>query len=403
MQIYDQLAKIFNEFNEQLFDEILGDKIPECLITLQRKANVYSEMNPHNYVEVATNQKMHEIILNPQWFGLKPRIEILQYIAHQMVHVYQHTYGEPAGKGKHDEQFLDYMMAIGLMPSDTGLPDGKSLGGKKILNYPLPDGAFLRVANELAEQGNLINWYELDKPKGFSVDGLVKELYFKKDLLDDSVHASLLHVPLLLSQNIDVDALLDCLELDQDEKDVVIDASKASKLAESAIKANRDLRKDDEYDEDLEWQKSKTANFADHAIFDQPGEAKATSIPNDLDEVDEGFQEGKPPSIYRDEMAGDAADQFLKQAIANKPEAFETHAHPGQQKVVKSTNEIAAVLGLSSTSPDEKKPVNKREFKYTCSCEKTVKGGLGLNLICGHCQLHFVCENTEKEVDVVLN
>lgn len=411
MQIYEQLTNIFDVFNERLFDEILGDFIPDCVITLQRKTNMYSEMKHNSFVELGTNNKINEIAINPQWFGVKPRIEILQYMAHQMVHVYQHTYGEPAGKGKHDEQFLDYMNAIGLMPSDTGLPDGKSIGGKKLINYPLPDGAFLRVANELAEAGKLITWFELEKPNNFSVDSLVKELYQKKDLLDGNVHASLMHVPLLVSQNINVDALLDCLKFDDQSNGIVVDGAKAGRLAEDAIKANRELNKQEQYSD------SGLSSQQDHGDDDSStfSNLKAPD-PNALDHGDKlstfsDLDNGGDADNYgvkgqfdlNDETAGDAADIFLKQALANKPQAFEGHAHPGQQKVVKSTDEIASFLGLSSAAGELKKPTNKREFKYTCSCGKFVKGGLGLSLICGHCQLHFKCENIEQEVDIVHN
>lgn len=420
MQIYEQLTKIFDVFNHQLFEEILGDFIPDCVITLQRKTNMYSEMTPNSFVELETGNKINEIAINPQWFGVKPRIEILQYMVHQMVHVYQHTYGEPAGKGKHDEQFLDYMNALGLMPSDTGLPDGKSVGGKKLTNYPLPDGAFLRVANELAEAGHLITWFELEKPNNFSVDSLVKELYLKKDLLDGCVHASLLHVPLLVSQNIDVDALLDCLKKDENSNNIVIDVTKAGKLAEAAISENREQRKQQEWAdlEPVESISDKPSTFSESKPLDGKDFNASGDKPSTVDsESDTGFddEDDDDSSIisstsqvedrdtFKDDTAGDAADIFIKQAMANKPEKFEGHAHPGQQKVVKSTDEIASFLGLASAAGEVKKPTNKRDFKYTCSCGKIVKGGLGLSLICGHCQLHFKCENIEHEVDVVHN
>lgn len=417
MLINAQLSKIYNVFNEELFYKILGDFVPDCIITLQRKTNMYSEMNHNNFVDLETNKKMSEIVINPQWFGVKPRIEILQYVVHQMVHVYQHAYGEPAGKGKHDEQFLDYMNAIGLMPSDTGLPDGKCLGGKKVFNYPMPDGAFLRVSNELAEAGELVSWFELEKPKSFSVDALVKELYLKKEMLDGCVHASLLHVPLLISQNIDVDALLDCLKMDDSQKEIVVDRAKASKLADEAIKSNRDAKNEEE------WRNIRQSELGEKPCGDKLSTGKASQA---TDNIDTEHSDDKPSTFsddlaenesdllggnfhiaehdtFDDGTAGDAADIFLKRAMDNKPEKFETVAHPGQQKVVKSMDEIASVLGLASAAGEVKKPANKRDFKYTCSCDKTIKGGLGMSVICGHCQLHFICETIEKEVNVAMN
>ena len=401
MQIYDQLTKIFDEFNQKLFEEILGDFVPDCIITLQHKSNMYAEMKPSSYIDLSSNNKVNEICINPQWFGVKPRIEILQYIAHQMVHVYQHAHGEPAGKGKHNEQFLDFMNAIGLMPSDTGMPGGKELGGKKVLNYPIPDGAFLKVANELAESKHLVSWFELDVPKGFNVNDLVKELFKTKELLDGLVDPTLLHVPLLISQNIDVDALLECLKVDDNQ--VTVDEVKASKLAETAIKEQRVITENKSWD-DI---RKREAQEVQEAMVSQPGEVD--SLQSDHSEIDDneqaiindGFQIGQADADnYDDGTSGDAADIFLKKAMQNKLEKFENHAHPGQKKVVKSTSEIVSALGLSETS-EPKKTVSKRDLKYTCSCGEVIKGGLNLNVICGKCQLHFYCETMDKDVDVV--
>ena len=396
MNINVQLQQIFDEFNTKLFKGILGEKIPECVISLQRKNNMYSEMHHKSLVDLNTNVKVSEILLNPVWFGVKPQIEILQYLVHQMVHVYQHEFGEVSQSGKHDEQFLDFANAIGLMPSDTGLPDGKPLGGKKIMCYPMVGGAFLDVANELAEAGKLITWFELEKPRSFSVDSLVRELYEKKELLGGMVHQSLLHVPLLVSQKIDVDALLDCLKLSDDGTGVTVDASKASKIADDAIVHIRESAKENEW-------KFHTTN--ETSVNDDPIEPTVyvhTSDDAESEFIDQNYQVNTRLDL-EEETHGDAADIFIKQAMANKLEAFEQPAHPGQQKVVKNAHEIAAALGLSSTACEPKKVVNKKEYKYTCSCDKSVKGSLGMSVICGHCQLHFMCETIEVEKDVVKN
>lgn len=417
MKIYDQLTELFNRFNQDLFVEILGDAVPECIITLHRKANTTSEMIFEGFIETENNEKMSEIILNPQWFGIKPRIEILQYLVHQMMHVYQHTYGEVTKSGRHDEQFQDFMNAIGLMPSDTGTPDGKPTGGKKLTNYPLPDGAFLQVCNEIAKENKLITWFEVDKPKNTSINDIVSDLYKKQELLDSDIHPALLEVPLLVSQNIDVVSLMQCLTVDKEINKVVVDENKAQALAEKAIKQNREERKledgfkrmDDGTEDDhslSHYSKDDALELPDHFDDDlNEGLDIGNGLPiDDVGEDHEGL--GKPKSIYRGDFGETIEDTLLKQAIANKPEKFEFTAHAGAKPstIVKSVHEIAGMLGVDSVDNQEKNSGTKKtkNFKYTCSCSKTFKAdNHDLNVICGVCQLHFMCETIERETDVV--
>lgn len=208
MSIYRQLDDLYSYLNEQLFEEVLGHQVPSCFFTLQRKNNVFSANNLHAFVNLQDGSSLHEIILNPEYFGIKPRIALLQAMVHQMMHLYQYEYGEVSKPGSHDEQYMDFMNAIGLMPSSTGLPDGKPLGGKKMFNYPMPDGVFLDVANSAAQKGLLIDWIEETLPKHITVDALVKEIHVVNELLGDFADPSLLSVPVLVRTNIDMERLL---------------------------------------------------------------------------------------------------------------------------------------------------------------------------------------------------
>lgn len=416
MKIYEQLTELFNRFNQDLFVEVLGDSVPECIITLHRKTNTTSEMVFEGFIESDNNEKMSEIILNPQWFGIKPRIEILQYLVHQMMHIYQHTYGEVSKSGRHDEQYLDFMNAIGLMPSDTGTPEGKNTGGKKLTNYPLPDGHFLRVCNELAQEHKLITWFEVDKPKNVNINDIVKDLYNKQDLLDSEVHPTLLEVPLLVSQNIDVVSLMQCLIIDEEIDQVVVDQEKAIKLAEKAIKNNREARELDEHDfqyiesnddESIASHTKANTTEDDTDDFEVPYTGDDTlELPDDLDDEDLDLNLEKPQSIYRDTFGETIEDSMLKQAMANKPEKFEFHAHAGAKSptIVKSVEEIADMLGVVAAEDNGKSSGTKKtkNFKYTCSCGNTIKADdYDMNVICGVCQLHFMCETIEHETDIV--
>lgn len=437
MVIYEQFKAVFDRFNEELFGEILGDKISDCVITLQRKSNTYSYMTFQSFLSLdKSDNKLHEICLNPEYFGVRPRIELLQSLVHEMTHVYQHSYGTVTKEGAHDEQFMDYMNAIGLMPSSNGLLDGKTTGGKKMFNYPLPDGRFLEVCNELSREGLLPKWFELAMPSKVSIDSIVAGLYNTHDLLGGLVELELLEVPILINKNIDVQSLLSCLTVDQETKKIDLDRSKASNLAEQAIKEDVEQESNDDgcYEEkklsstfdnhdDKPYVKSEPKpNFekpkaqdigydnADHDDDNDPDTDDGYEDPidggseekSDNQLIEENFQVSSAPTPIDDLDEDDDAARFLRQAMANKPEKFERPETKDQSpRIVQSTDEIASILGLESAG--EKKVAEKKKvrYKYECSCGKTIWGGLGLSVICGNCQLHFICETIERETGVV--
>jgi hypothetical protein len=37
----------------------------------------------------------HELAMNPEWFAVSPPVEVLQTLAHEMVHLWQHVHGKP--------------------------------------------------------------------------------------------------------------------------------------------------------------------------------------------------------------------------------------------------------------------------------------------------------------------
>jgi hypothetical protein len=47
-----------------------------------------------------------------------------------MAHLWQWEFGSPYKNGYHNTEWAGKMIEIGLMPSDTGLPNGKKMYGK---------------------------------------------------------------------------------------------------------------------------------------------------------------------------------------------------------------------------------------------------------------------------------
>jgi hypothetical protein len=152
-EIYDELQRAYDVFNEALF----AKQLPACLITLQRVKRTYGYFEPGKFIRRSGHGKCDEIALNPAYFGICPPEEVLQTILHEMVHLWQHHFGEP-GRGRyHNAQWANKMESVGLMPSSTGKPGGKRTGDH-VIDYPIPDGRFEALVAKLAQDGFEVPW-----------------------------------------------------------------------------------------------------------------------------------------------------------------------------------------------------------------------------------------------------
>jgi hypothetical protein len=86
-------------------------------------------------------------------------LELLQTLVHEQVHQWQFQCGKPSLRTYHNREWADKMLAIGLIPSDTGRPGGR-MTGQKMADYPDEGGAFLGVARELLAEKTLVRWYK---------------------------------------------------------------------------------------------------------------------------------------------------------------------------------------------------------------------------------------------------
>jgi predicted SprT family Zn-dependent metalloprotease len=100
---------------------------------------------------------MRAIMGLPTDFAVVPLMEILQTIAHEMVHLWQFHFGTPGRRGYHNKEWAAKMESIGLMPSDTGKEGGKKLG-EKMADYVIEGGQFEASANKLIESNFGITW-----------------------------------------------------------------------------------------------------------------------------------------------------------------------------------------------------------------------------------------------------
>lgn len=142
-KFYGLFQFIFDHYNEALFD----GQIKDCIISVTRKKNVFGHFAPKRFFH-ADDLETDELALNPTMFVKFPLIEICQTIVHEMCHAWQEYYGNPSRSGYHNQEFAEKMIEVGLMPSSTGEPGGKTIG-QKMADYPIEGGRFLEVSEEL--------------------------------------------------------------------------------------------------------------------------------------------------------------------------------------------------------------------------------------------------------------
>jgi hypothetical protein len=154
-QAYAELQQAYDFFNERLFEA----RLPACLLTFQRERRSYGYFSHEAFVDSTTGKTTDEIALNCAYFATVPLIEILQTLAHEMVHLWQFRFGKPSRKGYHNKEFAAKMKAIGLMPSSTGMPGGEEVG-QHMADYVIPGGPFLAACKTLLETSFRITWMD---------------------------------------------------------------------------------------------------------------------------------------------------------------------------------------------------------------------------------------------------
>lgn len=161
IEFYDLFQKIYDHFNDHLF----AQELPNCMIVITRKKNTFGYYAKGRWIN-NENVKTDELAINPLYFNKYPLQEILQTIAHEMCHLWQSHLGTPSRRTYHNDEWGKKMISIGLQPSNTGKEGGKTTG-QQMMEYPIPDGLFLKVCNALIEDqvfGKL--WYDISVNMG---------------------------------------------------------------------------------------------------------------------------------------------------------------------------------------------------------------------------------------------
>ncbi|MDT8992738.1 hypothetical protein RQP54_17835 [Curvibacter sp. APW13] len=153
-ELYPEFQQAYRFFNQRLFD----GQLPYVLITLQRKHSSEAYWSPSRFAAVS-GKLTGELAMNPRYLAVRSPIEILSFLVHEQVHVWQTYFGKASRRGYHNRQWADKMKEVGLYPSSTATVGGEETG-EHMGHYIIDGGAFEIAAKELIDSGFEFTWYD---------------------------------------------------------------------------------------------------------------------------------------------------------------------------------------------------------------------------------------------------
>ena len=150
---YITFQTAYDHFNSQLW----AGKLPNVLITLQRKKGALGYFSPDRFSARGSKGAAHELAMNPDHFAGRDDKAILSTLVHEMAHVWEQEFGKPPRGGYHGKKWAEEMKRIGLYPSDTGCEGGKETG-PKISHYVVAGGDYELAFGALAATGLKLKW-----------------------------------------------------------------------------------------------------------------------------------------------------------------------------------------------------------------------------------------------------
>lgn len=168
IDFYSELYSAYSLFNERYFD----NKLPSVIITLERNYRIKGYFSPNRFSQrdETSDEKRHEIAMNPEYFGLHTVEETLATLIHEMTHLFFYGNDKSSVKGYHSKKWAAKMEEIGLIPTNTGCIGGKKTG-YVITQVIKENGSFDRFVKKMIENGFTISW----KDSFFSTEKTVKE------------------------------------------------------------------------------------------------------------------------------------------------------------------------------------------------------------------------------------
>ncbi len=147
------LEDAYDHFNRELFN---GELLP-VVLNFSRHAKSYGFFAPNRWFDAGDQLVTHEISLNPSHLLTRDLRATMSTLVHEMVHCWQEEHGKHKSKrGYHNAEWANKMESIGLMPTSTGLPEGKRVGAK--VSHMVIDGGAYDVAFEAMPESCKLPW-----------------------------------------------------------------------------------------------------------------------------------------------------------------------------------------------------------------------------------------------------
>jgi SprT-like family len=147
-QVHVALEAAFNHFNDALF----GGRLPPCLITVSSKdARSMGYFANERFAQSDGSAILDNINMGPLFFDRGSRA-VLSTLVHEMTHLEQFRFGTPSRGGYHNTAWGALMRRVGLEPSNTGAPGGKTTG-QQMSHYVIDGGPFDVAYDALIRSG----------------------------------------------------------------------------------------------------------------------------------------------------------------------------------------------------------------------------------------------------------
>jgi hypothetical protein len=151
---YRAFQEAYDFFNKELFK----GRLPQLLVTLQRRGNTKGYFSNKRFAGRANDKTVvHELALNPDTFSVRTDEEILSTLVHEQVHCWQFTFGNPSRGGYHNREWADKMIELGLRPTHDGTPDGRKTG-QRVTHIIVKGGPYAVAYQKLKARGFQLHW-----------------------------------------------------------------------------------------------------------------------------------------------------------------------------------------------------------------------------------------------------
>ena len=153
---YTEWQEAYDFFNRELFEE----RLPHNIFVLDNNGKRVLGYFAAERFTSDEGEIRDVIAMNPRYFFVYSIMDIFGVLVHEMCHCWRFRFGKDPKKntnGYHDREWGRKMESLGLIPSNTGKPDGKKVG-YQMHHYILAGESFEVACQKLLAENFHISW-----------------------------------------------------------------------------------------------------------------------------------------------------------------------------------------------------------------------------------------------------